>query len=348
MATQEQREQARALAVTLITPTLDLRSNRDLIAVARRWDSEIRTTTPGSPLAAALANGLLRIYRILDRRSLAEFAGEPPPSFVGPGPIGLEDSGSPLTGLIEDIPPFGNTDIWITYLPDPPERRPRRQRPRPPPPPPTPNQRPPPSLQPGPQGVDAGRGLGGLARIPGGTAAGPISEYIPPAASTSVEMVVNLVMEALGAAIGPIVGGLIMAVGVVDTFEGTRRTQARAAKAWGARLGLMALAYIVDSAAPDRVGANQLRQEIRSRSSLERPWQAQRIALTSVEVEELMTGSLGEVASAYNEAIRRSLIEFGARLRRENIEATESDMRDFRRLVGRQIIESALEQMSAP
>jgi hypothetical protein len=346
MASAVTEDQVRALTTRMVTPTLGLYTTEDLVALACEWDSELRSLPPGSEYAGALAEALLEMHRIVDER-LAEDLLAVGTGPTGRGPLGRGGAGSPTAGIAEDIPPFGNVDIWMTYLPEP--QRTRRHRPVPPPPPPPPPR--PPRVRgrpPVPTGraQQEGTDLGVAGRLREGTLPGPVSEVIPPGVSTGMEIVINTILEGLEATVGPLIGGLLSAIAMVDAFEAARRTQAEAAKAWGVRLGLMALSYV--NPLHQRVETDELLRMIRQDTSLSRQWNSQLVALGSVPVEQLMRESVASVARAYNSAVREVQRDFEAACRERGLTPTDQDRRELWRAVREELVSSARARLPEP
>jgi hypothetical protein len=111
-------------------------SSEDLVARARELDAALAGAE--EPQRRQNARTLIEIYGILqDRVARGEYR---------PG----AGSGSPLAGMLDDVAPFGNLDMWHTIAGADVPRSPRRRRPDPTPTPePTPTPTPTPSIEPG-------------------------------------------------------------------------------------------------------------------------------------------------------------------------------------------------------
>jgi hypothetical protein len=85
------------------------------VRLALRLDTQLLGSGPGSEETEARRAGnarrLLRIAEILERRLAAAPLGEDGVPLVPGLP---QRPGSPLAGALEDVPPFGNIDIWRT------------------------------------------------------------------------------------------------------------------------------------------------------------------------------------------------------------------------------------------
>ncbi|MFG0326275.1 MAG: hypothetical protein ACF8SC_03280 [Phycisphaerales bacterium JB037] len=101
-----------------------------LLDMARTLDEQFREAPAGSDYRRQLAIALLGIAAELDRRLAAADLDEDGLPVLD----GLDwDANSPLAGVLDDVPPFGNRDQWAVAAgqePRPRPPRPRRPRPR--------------------------------------------------------------------------------------------------------------------------------------------------------------------------------------------------------------------------
>jgi hypothetical protein len=122
--TPEERASAIALIRTLYRINSAMASSARLVERARELDAVYMRSRAGSPARAALAGILLDIAAFLDARIAAAPLDA---RTLLPAVDGLRwNSSSPLAGILEDIPPFGHRDQWMTDAPS--RHRPPRQR----------------------------------------------------------------------------------------------------------------------------------------------------------------------------------------------------------------------------
>jgi len=337
---------ARALVITMAIPMLRTRGTTDLLNQAVTWDRELTTLPRDSRLAARLAQALLEIHRILDERLTAQYM-ERFQSHQAREAFYIPAHESPNEWLIEDIYPFGKVDVWRTYITVPQPRRRRRRR-RPPrqdmtPPPPSAGRR-----QPGPSGVGGtgiGSDIGVIARPSDEMVPGPVSELFPSGAMTIIEQILATTTEALGSILGPIISGFFTGLSIVDSFEGTRRTQAAAAKRFAIRLALMALDGL--QVTRPTVSARILVNEIRRNGILNSAWLGQTgVQLNSTDFDAILEEGCRVVAIGYSTAIRRSERDFIRACEQAGVAApTYDQIIELRNLVRNELVKTASAQM---
>jgi len=266
----ELREQTQILALNISRAFLASKSPKELVRIARGWDQERISTAPESSYRRALAQILIYVYESLNTRILKDNLE----GILSPrGSLGLwaDNPNSPLVGVLMDITPFQNYDVWaiesleesIEYQERPRIRR-RRIRPfvRDIPTPATPVRRP------GPTGIGGDIGRAGRPR-PGDSEPGWAHRLIPEGYREIGVPITSLVLRFIAPLTGSLLGAINLFVSLTNALDSADRTQEREGKSLGVRLGLAALTYLTSAQLrTGRVSYRHLMGIVRAQPSL--------------------------------------------------------------------------------
>lgn len=266
-----------------------------IISISLALDRELMSGALGPQMVLARARTLIMLYEILRERFQGSDGSE-----AEQGDARAEES-SPLAGVIEDIPPFGNVDLWISMIHETSSVRHTRIRIRHPEVPPLPESLP-----------RDGFSTEGRGNIEADRAAAEIREHVRrPQAPGGDSVVGDIFLRVLGflanrVALG-LSGPITLIQQAISITRGMDRTEVAvrdATRAAGARCAVRYIAAYFNP--PPRV----LRErQVEARCFGDREWHARWngvYPLDPVDAMRALRSGLGSVVSLFNEAFRRA------------------------------------------
>nr|OEJ72569.1 hypothetical protein BH720_24005 [Desertifilum tharense IPPAS B-1220] len=337
-------DQVRADREILSRPLYHFYGTAGLVDVAVALDAELMSDTLGSRMTTERARTLLAIYHTLQHRLQSPEAridehGLPQP--LG-SPYRLEgeqqldelnwETSSPLAGILEDMAPFGNVDLWTMLAnatPVAPRRRQpaRRQDDSDPIPPPIPPGEVTASEfsaedHGGREADSATARIREEVRLPEPSSSEPNSADVLDLTISIMTEIVEIGLAELTIPISAVLN-IASVVGTMDQTEQSRRADARAT---GVRLAVLALGLIHP---PPRLLSLAILEEYCSGTAM---WTLKihenHYPLGQQETEAAMRSGLRQVASLINEAVKRSERRASIDIQRPLIQSEAQQLRE--------------------